>query len=118
MLYVLDLGNRDETDRTPIISDRIAKACGDIVRALRVTYIARDGIKRPVQGDMTKALYANGLCPIARRMLYNVSGISRYQWGARNSEEGKKHYQKLLRGIWLAHVYNLDSRREPQLHIS
>ena len=60
-----------------ITTDAIGKACEDIVRALRGTYTTPDGKQKPVQGDITKVLYSSSLSPIARRLLYNASAMSR-----------------------------------------
>ena len=74
-VYAARPSQEGNTER--ITTEVIAQACQEIVRALRGHYTTPEGKSRPVQGDITKALYSPALSPVARRLLYNVSAISR-----------------------------------------
>jgi hypothetical protein len=76
MLYSMALAG-DSQKGGMVTAEVVAKASMDIVKALKGTYIAPDGKRRPVGGDITKAIYAPGLSAVARRLLFNVCAISK-----------------------------------------
>ena len=59
-----------------VTSAVLTSACKDIIIALKGTYMTPSGKKMPVKGDVTKLLYATGMSALARRLLYNVQGIT------------------------------------------
>ena len=73
MLYALSQGNAHDS----ITTFDVAQAAEGIVRALRGSYTAPNGQKRPVNGDISKAMYSTQLSPLGRRLLYSVSAITK-----------------------------------------
>ena len=70
--------SKDKTGAVATSAQAIGNAARQIVSALKGTYMPPGGSKRmPVQGDLSKALYVQGLSPLARTLLYNTSSITR-----------------------------------------
>ena len=66
-----------DSEGKELTGQELERASVEICKALRGSYIAMDGKSRPVGGDVTKAYYAPGLSQPARRMLLNVSHMTR-----------------------------------------
>ena len=76
MLY--STPNKDNTGAVVISPKAISSAAQQIVAALKGTYRPPGGSnKMPVNGDLSKALYVDGLSPLARTLLFNTSGITK-----------------------------------------
>ena len=76
MVYSLALSRRQDEEET-VTPAVIAKAGEEIIKALKGTHVTPDNRRMPVQGDISKAIYASGLSVIARRLLYNVTAVSK-----------------------------------------
>ena len=78
--------NRDQETSEAITASVLTSACKEIITALKGTYLTPSGQKLPVKGDVSKLLYASGISPLARRLLYNVQGITDDMAGTQNLE--------------------------------
>ena len=71
------IANQVGSEGSQLSGQELERASVEICSALRGSYMAVDGKRRPIAGDVTKAYYAPGLSQAARRMLLNVSHMTR-----------------------------------------
>ena len=88
MIYSVALAG-DRKDGGMVTPEVVAKASLEIVKALKGTYITPDGKRLPVNGDITKAIYASGLSAVACRLMYNVCAITQDIGG---TQEIRRHH--------------------------
>ena len=76
MLFSINTLTQDDGVKG-VDGEQLAKAASEICKALRGSYQSVEGDLRPVAGDLSKAYYAPGMSPLARRLLLNASHASR-----------------------------------------
>ena len=84
MFYAVATGH-DEPG-VEVSPSTLTRACQEITQALKGSYVTPEGKKMPVKGDVSKLLYATGISPLARRLLYNVQGMTQDMAGTHQSK--------------------------------
>ena len=100
MMYAVSSGDAESAQTlTPSL---LTSACEEILTALKGTYLTPTGQKMPVKGDVSKLLYASGISPLARRLLYNVQGITSDMAGTHQAKRRARsitNSTRILHGI-------------------
>ena len=105
----------DSAEGDVVTAGVIAKAGQEIVRALKGNYMTPEGKRRPVCGDITKAIYAPNLSTVARRRLYNFCAISRDIGGTQEVRRRAKPITNSIRiAFGLPSLSNSFLRCKPQ----